>query len=242
MRAGSAAQLALAGLALVSAACSGGEAGDARHIRRFTPFTNEWARVSPEPTRAAKETMEIWEVSEFAPGTQATPEHRAAARRLIERCEQAVRKHGWEDYEKGRADGFEPLPKDGRHYYNTDYLFDDRVLDPERPEFLMYYDTPEGERLVGFMFYVATQADRGPRSRDRSACGTTTCTRDPSVRWAWGGDAGRPAGTAPWRETPCAGAASGGLARSAVRRCSTCGSSAIRRAPSARACTCLRST
>lgn len=72
-------------------------------------------------------------------------------------------KNGWEDFEKALADGFELLTNDRRHYYNEEYVFDDRVLDPERPEFLMYYDTPEGKRLVGFMFYVAGRLDRGPQ-------------------------------------------------------------------------------
>ena len=83
--------------------------------------------------------MEIWEVSQYPPGAQPTPEQQEAADRLIERCERAVQKHGWEDFQKALADGFKLLPNDRRHYYNEEYVFDDRVLDPERPEFLMYY-------------------------------------------------------------------------------------------------------
>ena len=157
------AALAAAALELAAGACSSEEAGEARYIRRFVPFTTAWERVSREPTTAEKGAMEIWEVSQFPPGAQPTPEQRDAADRLIARCEQAVQRHGWEDFQQARADGFKLLPNDRQHYYNEEYVFDDRVLDPEHPEFLMYYDTPQGKRLVGFMFYVAAPMDRGPQ-------------------------------------------------------------------------------
>jgi hypothetical protein len=156
---------ALAVAALVTTgACSSEEADDARYIRRFLiPDPAEWERVSQEPMTAEKAVMEIWEVSEYPPGAQPTPEQQRAADQLIERCERAVQKHGWENFEKALADGFKLLRKDRRHYYNEEYVFDDRVLDPEHPEFLMYFDTPQGKRLVGFMFYVAGSMDRGPQ-------------------------------------------------------------------------------
>lgn len=157
------AALTAAALMLASGACSSEEAGESRYIRRFGPYPTEWTRVSQEPTRAEKGQMEIWEVSQYPPGAQPTPEQQEAADRLIERCEQAAQKHGWEDFEKALADGFTMLRNDGRHYHKEEYVFDDVVLDPERPEFLMYYDTPQGKRLVGFMFYVAESMDRGPQ-------------------------------------------------------------------------------
>jgi hypothetical protein len=158
------AALAAFALALVSGACSSGDAGEARYIRRFVPFPTEWERVSREPTRPDRGSMEIWEVSQYPPGTQPTAEQREAADQLIESCERAVQKHGWEDFQNGLADGFKLLTNDrGGHYYNLEYVTDDVVLDPERPEFLMYYGTPQGMRLVGFMFYVAGLMDRGPQ-------------------------------------------------------------------------------
>jgi len=44
---------------------------------------------------------------------------------------------------------------------NEEYLLDGRTLDPERPEYLMYYDTSRGKSLVGFMFYVSEIDERG---------------------------------------------------------------------------------
>lgn len=149
--------------ATLGLACSSEETGEPRYIRRFVPFPTEWERVSREPTRTERRVMEIWEVSQYPPDAQPTREQREAADQLIESCERAVQRHGWEDFQKALADGFKLLPNDREHYYNLEYVTDDRVLDPERPEFLMYYDTPQGKRLTGFMFYVVGPMDRGPQ-------------------------------------------------------------------------------
>jgi hypothetical protein len=152
-----------AALGLASGASGSEEAVEARYIRRFFPDPTEWESREHEPTRTEVGSMELWEVSQYPPGAQPTREQQEAADGLIERGERAVQKHGWEDFQKAVADGFKSHPNDGRHYFNAKYVFDDRVLDPERPEFLMYYDTPQGKRLVGFMFYVAEPTDRGPQ-------------------------------------------------------------------------------
>jgi hypothetical protein len=107
--------------------------------------------------------MVIWEVSEYAPGVQPTAGQRRAAADLVERSERAAHKKGWEDIEQGLADGFSMIPGDGTHYFNEEFIMDDRVLDPERPEFLMYYNTPKGRRLVGYMYRVRDLGDRGPQ-------------------------------------------------------------------------------
>jgi hypothetical protein len=154
--------LAAVAFGLASVACSSEEAGEARYIRRFIlPNPTEWERVSREPTKAQSAGMEVWEVSQYPPGAEPTREQQEAADWLIERSERAVQKHGWEDFQKARADGFKLLKNDQSHYYKEEYIFDDRVLDPERPEFLMYYPTPGGMRLVGFMFYVTGPMERG---------------------------------------------------------------------------------
>jgi hypothetical protein len=161
MRVCTAALVAVLGLA--SGASGSEEAVEARYIRRFFPDTSEWESREHEPMRTEKGKMELWEVSQYPPGAQPTREQQEAADGLIERSNRAVQKHGWENFQNAVADGFKSHPNDGRHYFNAEYVFDDRVLDPERPEFLMYYDTPEGKRLVGFMFYSATPTDPGPQ-------------------------------------------------------------------------------
>ena len=153
----------VAALGLASGASGSEEAVEARYIRRFFPDTSEWESREHEPMRTEKGKMELWEVSQFPPGAEPTREQQEAADGLVERSNRAVEKHGWEDFQNAVADGFQSHPNDGRHYFNAEYVFDDRVLDPERPEFLMYYETPQGKRLVGFMFYMAQITDRGPQ-------------------------------------------------------------------------------
>jgi hypothetical protein len=66
------------------------------------------------------------------------------------------------------------MPDDDRHFMSEEFLLDDRILDPERPEFLMYYATPEGMALTGLMFYVRSVGDWGPQIGGRSRFGTST--------------------------------------------------------------------
>lgn len=140
------------------------EAARERWARRFLPFKKQWQPESTIPRKPPKAPMmAIWELSAYAPGTEPTPEQREAAEELIRACERAARENGWFDFQKGLADGFTLMLNDRRHFHNQEYLFDDRILDPEHPEFLMYYQTPQGRKLVGFMFYVRQLEDRGPQ-------------------------------------------------------------------------------
>jgi len=135
-----------------------------RYARSFLPFEPGWVRESDIPERPqVTPAMVIWEVSELAPTTQTTPAQQAAADALVARCAAAARRHGWFEFEKGLADGYRLMTGDRRHYVNEDYLFDDAVLDCERPEFLMYYGTPKGKILTGLMFYAPGLTERGPQ-------------------------------------------------------------------------------
>jgi uncharacterized membrane protein len=92
-----------------------------------------------------------------------TEAQRAWADAFVQRSLEAARRHGWFDYEKAKADGFVPQWGDREHYYNRDFLFDDKILDPDRPEFLMYMDTPRGKLLTGYMYYARSLDEKGPQ-------------------------------------------------------------------------------
>jgi len=161
--------LAAAGLVLV-AACSERPPiappppGPERLARRFLPFDEGWIPEREIPrVPQSQPHMVIWEVSAWPGGTAPTPEQRRAADALAARCEAVARERGWFDFEAGLRDGFHLMPGDYRHYVNEEHLFDDVVLDCERPEFLMYYGTPQGKVLAGMMFYVARPDERGPQ-------------------------------------------------------------------------------
>ncbi len=95
--------------------------------------------------------------------TPPTPAERAWADSFVQRCLQSARDHGWFNFEQAKADGFALQWGDREHYYNRSFLFDDQILDPDRPEFLMYRDTPKGKLLMGFMFYARSVDEVGPR-------------------------------------------------------------------------------
>lgn len=131
-----------------------------RHAYRFLPPADSWTTES----EIVHGDWGIWELSRFAAGTPPTREQKRAAEDLIERTEAAVLRHGWDDFAKAQADGFAHLlVEDANHYQNTSYLLDDRTLDPDRPEFLMYYGLDGKPHLTGAMFFVKNRSERGPQ-------------------------------------------------------------------------------
>lgn len=95
-------------------------------------------------------------------GMAPTAEQEQWAQDIYLRSLEAAKRNGWFDFDKARADGFEKLWKDRAHYYNEEFIFDDALLDPERPEFLMYLDSPQGKVLLGYMFLVRSADEKGP--------------------------------------------------------------------------------
>ncbi len=82
---------------------------------------------------------------------------------MVATCEASATRNGWDNFEKGLADGYSLLLGDPVHYVNQEYLFDDAFLGCDRPEYLMYYDTPPGKALVGLMFITQKPLDEGPQ-------------------------------------------------------------------------------
>ena len=107
--------------------------------------------------------MLIHEVSEFSDRKEPTAAQRAAADDLAARSVAAAMVNGWFDYANGVRDGYTLMFGDEVHYVNREYALDDVILDPERPEFLMYYDTDAGKKLAGFMFYTRSMDEWGPQ-------------------------------------------------------------------------------
>ncbi len=132
--------------------------------RSFLPYEEKWrpfATLPAEPQESPE--MVIWEVSDFPDGAQPSKAQQAAADEFVERCYRAALRNGWLDFDKAIADGFLALFQDRRHYGSWEFASDGVMLDPERPEFLMYYASPEGMRLIGFMFYTNELLARGPQ-------------------------------------------------------------------------------
>lgn len=136
-----------------------------RYARRFTPPAGDWileSEVAREVPRALLDI--IWEFSVFPPGSEPTAEQRQAADDLVDRSFESAERNGWFDEANGRADGYAPMYDSLTHYANEEYVLDGAMLDPERPEFLMYYSTPMGTKLVGYMFLANEPLAQGPQT------------------------------------------------------------------------------
>lgn len=133
-----------------------------RYAHRAFPVEHRWRHESEIPRQPEGPIMEIWELSSYPPDAIPTPEQRRAAERLVEDSHRAVVAHGWQDRAKALADGFYLMPNDNQHFQNDAFLLDDRILDPDHPEFLIYAPSPDGMSLLGLMFLMP-RSERGPQ-------------------------------------------------------------------------------
>lgn len=156
-------------LLVPSVPVTAGEPADERHLYLYDgsgmPSWLPESLVEIDPERI--EHMEMYEVTRYPRRRQPDPEQQAAADELVRRVRAAADAHGWHDFETARAAGWQPMAGDDAHYVNRALLRDGRVLDPERPEFLMFYDSGPGEDatkvLVGAMFLVEAPDAEGPQ-------------------------------------------------------------------------------
>ena len=119
--------------------------------------TQNWQKVSDANTN----DIGLNEISVYPPGTEPTSEQIRAADELIVQTTAAALRHNWFDFEQIKKDGF--VRYDSVHYINQGFVDDGRILDPDRPETLMYYMTEKGVKLVGVMYLMPTNDQHGPQ-------------------------------------------------------------------------------
>jgi len=115
-------------------------------------------------SQASPETL-MYEVTRF-PDREPTSKEIYRASKFVQASFRAARKNGWLNVKKARADGFSEFYADPTHFVNKEYVRDKTVLNPNRPEYLMYYPHPEkkGEMLlVGVMYLARKPLDHGPQ-------------------------------------------------------------------------------
>jgi hypothetical protein len=87
-----------------------------------------------------------------------TPQEQAAAENLI--AVTLVRLPRWSDYKVAEAFGFRSIGDAGtghEHFIQWDWINDDVILDPDRPESLVYEPQPDGsKKLVSAMYMLPT--------------------------------------------------------------------------------------
>ena len=92
----------------------------------------------------------------------ATAQQRQWAEDFYHRSLASTLKHGWFDIDKALQQGFQADRINRTHYPNLDNMFDDVILDPDRPEWLVYHDSPDGKVLMALMFFTRELVEVGP--------------------------------------------------------------------------------
>jgi len=106
--------------------------------------------------------MLIYELNRF-PNSEPTAEQQKVADEMVAKSVASAKAHGWFNFQKAKADGFQLLPGDPLHYLNMKYINDEHVLDPERPEYLLYFGKGKERKLVAMMFIMNSLEDDGPQ-------------------------------------------------------------------------------
>jgi hypothetical protein len=140
---------------------------------------------------------------------QATPAQQAAAARLVADTRRAAAQYF--DLRDATSAGYAPhVPtrESVKHYFNPAYVIDGRVLDPARPEGLMYAHTTRGPVLVAAV-YLMNRA--GEPVRAVGGClipwhaHAEHCSSDPAsgrIDGVRGRDGRCPPGQVPWATPP----------------------------------------
>jgi hypothetical protein len=140
---------------------------------------------------------------------QATPAQLAAAARLLADTRRTAAQ--FRNLRDARAAGYAPhrlIPQSVKHYFNPAYVTDGRVLDPARPEGLLYAHTTRGPVLVAAV-YLMNRA--GEPVREVGGCLTPwhvhdeICSSDPASGLIDGvrrRDGRCPPGQVPWATPP----------------------------------------
>jgi hypothetical protein len=140
---------------------------------------------------------------------QATPDQKAAAASLLADTRRATAR--FRDLQDARTAGYAPhrrIPQSVKHYFNPAYVTDGRVLDPARPEGLLYAHTTRGPVLVAAV-YLMNRA--GEPVRAVGGCLTPWhahdehCSSDPAsglIDGVRGRDGRCPPGQVPWATPP----------------------------------------
>lgn len=119
-------------------------------IRRYSvESSNKWLPLNS----MAKPSFGMYELSKF-PNVDATETQQLVANDMIQKTKETAIKKGWLDFEKAQQDGFTNMYKDRIHFVNRSFLYDGEIANPDKPEFLMFYETQYGPMLMGVMFAV----------------------------------------------------------------------------------------
>ena len=118
------------------------------------PNAGQWANLPVnlnQPHFLVDGDEGIYEVNRFEGQAINTAQQKAAVH-LVDQVRDTVGQRGWHNFDQAIRDGFSwYLPG---HYAKKEYLYDEQIMDPERPEVLIY----SGKRLIGAMFLATCES------------------------------------------------------------------------------------
>jgi hypothetical protein len=132
-------------------------------LYRYSPYFpgKQPTWMSYDNAIEASKFNRIVEVSKYR-GTEQTEKQKLAADLFYQEVVESLRRQGWFDVEKASASGYLlDYERDSTHYENAQFLFDGEVLNPKKPEYLMFYETSQGIKLVGAMFIIESLTEHG---------------------------------------------------------------------------------
>lgn len=83
--------------------------------------------------------------------------------RLYNTSYETAKRKGWFNKSQGLSDGYINWDWDPQHYPHKNHIVENGSLNPEEPEFLMYYDKPESNQtvLAGIMYLKSSPNREG---------------------------------------------------------------------------------
>lgn len=107
--------------------------------------------------------FDIYEISLKNPAANNSEKEIANALKIRLQSMSAATKNKWFDFNEGLKSGFVQMDESPLHYYNDNYIKDGETLNPNKPEFLMYYPGSDGMKLTGVMYLMPNIDEDGPQ-------------------------------------------------------------------------------
>lgn len=141
------------------------EKASERYIKDFIKWDRAWTR---EKEVELSHNGTIYEVDRYR-NKSVTSTQIENAWTLYNKSYEAAKSKNWLNYSKALKDGFRN-PHSVDHYVNIEYFRDNQSLVPKKPEFLMYRNNSNGEKVLTGMMYMLNNVS----AEGRQIGGTTT--------------------------------------------------------------------
>lgn len=149
-------------LTIISILFIGSGCSDLADDRKYAHFqiSDERNWTSLEEVLITKASTAIIEINSYA-GKKQTSQQKKDADELYEKTFAEMKKNNWFNFEEALKSDFQKSI--GSHYLNPTFRSDDRILDPKKPEFLIFFNTSKGMVMAGVMFLIDEHDQNGPQ-------------------------------------------------------------------------------